>query len=310
MRNNADPDTTLLSLLPVLKVKLKSRYPQLHRRFKYLRAWVRDINSQRRNAPPALIPKALLQDFTMQGRVPVLYAYSDNSRSEPLSYNSSRIDANIELIKAGKAGHYGDVDEWLYEALHKFPIRGMQVAIMGSAEQGYGPWYESICLAFGGSPTTIDYNAIEFGDERVRFIQAPLTSEQVAPFDAAFSISSFEHDGLGRYGDPCDPDADLRAMHAMKQLLKPGGLLYLTVPVGQDKVVYNVHRIYGRLRLPLLLEGWTVVDSFGFEDKLLDRDTGYGWMPRELIQTSRGTEERLIHPGCPSFEPVWVLRND
>ena len=31
-------------------------------------------------------------------------------------------------------------------------------------------------------------------------------------FDVALSISSFDHDGLGRYGDPLEPDNDLRAM--------------------------------------------------------------------------------------------------
>jgi Caenorhabditis protein of unknown function, DUF268 len=36
-------------------------------------------------------------------------------------------------------------------------------------------------------------------------------------FDAGFSISSFEHDGLGMYGDPLDPDGDLKAMRKMKQ---------------------------------------------------------------------------------------------
>ncbi len=31
-------------------------------------------------------------------------------------------------------------------------------------------------------------------------------------FDMALSISSFDHDGLGRYGDPLDPVGDLKAM--------------------------------------------------------------------------------------------------
>lgn len=39
----------------------------------------------------------------------------------------------------------------------------------------------------------------------------------------------------------------------MKRLLKPGGLLYLGVPVGNDTLHYNAHRVYGqqvRLHLP------------------------------------------------------------
>ena len=43
-----------------------------------------------------------------------------------------------------------------------------------------------------------------------------------AAFDVVLSISSFEHDGLGRYGDPLNPDGDLAAMRSTRRLLKPG----------------------------------------------------------------------------------------
>ena len=68
-------------------------------------------------------------------------------------------------------------------------------------------------------------------------------------FDVILSISSFEHDGLGRYGDPVDPDADLRSMSKTRQMLSPEGLLFLAVPIGRDCVMWNAHRVYGRARL-------------------------------------------------------------
>lgn len=43
-------------------------------------------------------------------------------------------------------------------------------------------------------------------------------------FDAVVSISSYEHDGLGRYGDPINPDGDLIAMEKTKKMLKEDGL--------------------------------------------------------------------------------------
>ena len=36
-------------------------------------------------------------------------------------------------------------------------------------------------------------------------------------FDVVLSISSVEHDGLGRYGDALDPDADLHAMRFLQR---------------------------------------------------------------------------------------------
>ena len=53
-----------------------------------------------------------------------------------------------------------------------------------------------------------------------------------------------EHIGLGRYGDPLDPDGDLKAMGELKRVLAPGGLLLFVVPVGQPRVCFNAHRIY------------------------------------------------------------------
>ncbi len=45
-----------------------------------------------------------------------------------------------------------------------------------------------------------------------------------AAFDLVLSISSFEHDGLGRYGDPLNPDGDMTAMRNTRRLLKQGAV--------------------------------------------------------------------------------------
>ena len=54
-----------------------------------------------------------------------------------------------------------------------------------------------------------------------------------------------EHVGLGRYGDALDPDGDLKAMAELKRVLAPGGSLLFVVPVGEPRVQFNAHRIYG-----------------------------------------------------------------
>ena len=60
-------------------------------------------------------------------------------------------------------------------------------------------------------------------------------------------VDSFDHDGLGRYGDPVCPDADLLSMQAVLKLLSPNkGTLVLSVPVSTDLVVWNLHRVYGK----------------------------------------------------------------
>jgi len=74
-------------------------------------------------------------------------------------------------------------------------------------------------------------------------------------FDFIVSFSSIEHSGLGRYGDPLDAWGDVKEVQKIRCLLKPGGILYLGLPVGVDKLGINCHRIYGKWRLPFIFQG-------------------------------------------------------
>jgi hypothetical protein len=57
-------------------------------------------------------------------------------------------------------------------------------------------------------------------------------------------MHTVEHIGLGRYGDPLDPDGDLKAIKELIRVLAIGGNLLFVVPVGKSRVIYNAHRIY------------------------------------------------------------------
>lgn len=79
-------------------------------------------------------------------------------------------------------------------------------------------------------------------------------------FDLVISCSTLEHVGLaGRYGvTENSPNGDIEAMARLKELMKPSGVMLLTIPVGQDAVFAPMSRVYGAQRLPGLLEGYTV----------------------------------------------------
>jgi hypothetical protein len=53
-----------------------------------------------------------------------------------------------------------------------------------------------------------------------------------------------EHVGLGRYGDPLDPDGDLKAIAELKRVLAVNGSLLFVVPIGRPRIMFNAHRIY------------------------------------------------------------------
>jgi SAM-dependent methyltransferase len=62
------------------------------------------------------------------------------------------------------------------------------------------------------------------------------------------SISSLcvvEHIGLGRYGDPLDPRGSLKAGRELARVLRPGGNLYVSLPIGpESRTLFNAHRIF------------------------------------------------------------------
>jgi hypothetical protein len=78
------------------------------------------------------------------------------------------------------------------------------------------------------------------------------------PFDAAVVLSAVEHFGLEHYGlDATDERLDLAAMRALRERVRPGGLLVLTVPFAAQASVDNFQRVYDEDGLAQLLRGWT-----------------------------------------------------
>ena len=238
--------------------------------------------------PPREIPLDLLGLFTLDGQIPVASWYLDDSApqdefqiilkdgSRASLYSKELINEYIKKIQRKETFYYGETDLWLYQALEKYPIRGKDVAIVGSTI----PWYESIIIAYGGRPTTIEYNTIVTDDKRFTPITVEEFNQNPRKFDVILSISSIEHDGLGRYGDPINPKGDLEFMARAKKLLKEDGAMILAVPFGRDCLCWNAHRIYGRLRLPLLLKGWNILDTFGFkEEELLGTLGNHSYQP-------------------------------
>jgi Caenorhabditis protein of unknown function, DUF268 len=85
-------------------------------------------------------------------------------------------------------------------------------------------------------------------------------------FEVIIACSVIEHIGLaGRYNSNEDIDGDLKAMSRVRALLEIDGHFLLTIPIGRDAVHRPWHRVYGRERLPRLLEGFTIIKSQFFE---------------------------------------------
>lgn len=113
----------------------------------------------------------------------------------------------------------------------------------------------------------------------ILFRQADLMnrSESLAEYcDSLSCLHALEHFGLGRYGDPIDPHGYAAGLGNMAKILRPGGLFYLSVPIGKERVEFNAHRIFDPRALVRLAAA----------NGLLLRELAWIGPSRALIQSS------------------------
>lgn len=72
-------------------------------------------------------------------------------------------------------------------------------------------------------------------------MQLPFASD---PVGSLSFLHVAEHIGLGRYGDPLDPNGTRKACAELARVLTPGSSLYFSLPVGRLKLCFNAHRIH------------------------------------------------------------------
>ena len=240
----------------------------------------------KKGPPPKLdeLPEGLAEQFTMHGKAQLESYMVDDTGPQAdgthYSYTRQQIEQMVKRAKKFRADLAGESkgesaraadaarralrkDAVVFDALVDCDcLEGASVAVVGSVE----PWWEAVAIAFGARKVvTVEHNKISLTHPNLE--AEAKTPEAWAADDTAIdvvlSITSIDHDGLGRYGDAIAPDADLWAMWLARS--KRPRRLVLTLPIGPDVVAWNLMRRYGRARLPLLLRGWKVVNKFGWD---------------------------------------------
>jgi Caenorhabditis protein of unknown function, DUF268 len=190
--------------------------------------------------------------------------------------------------EAGSAsGHYFHQDLLVASFIHdKNPERHVDI---GSRIDGFVAHVASFRKI-----EVIDIRTLDsIGHPNISFIKADLMDEegtQVEMTDSLSCLHAIEHFGLGRYGDPLDPGGHLKGFNNIVRMLKPGGTLYISFPIGMaNEVHFNAHRVFH----PRDIFGWPVgqgslkLQRFDFVDdrgslhrevdvKAIDLDVSYG----------------------------------
>ena len=91
----------------------------------------------------------------------------------------------------------------------------------------------------------------------------PFADRSVASLSCLHVI---EHIGLGRYGDPLDPEGTRKAAQELARVLAPGGNLFLATPVGQPRLCFNAHRIHSAEFIRDLFPHLDLIEFSGIHD--------------------------------------------
>lgn len=85
------------------------------------------------------------------------------------------------------------------------------------------------------------------GHSQIRFVQSDLMrldQSLIGICDSLSCLHALEHFGLGRYGDPIDPNGHLKGFYNLSKMLQSGGTLYVSFPIGKPGVHFNAHRVF------------------------------------------------------------------
>ena len=86
------------------------------------------------------------------------------------------------------------------------------------------------------------------GHQNISFLQADLMDQNnIRPniTDSISCLHAIEHFGLGRYGDPLDPNGHIKGFNNILRMLQPNGTLFISFPIGKINAVhFNAHRVF------------------------------------------------------------------
>ena len=115
----------------------------------------------------------------------------------------------------------------------------------------------------------LDIRPLSTTASNIVFRQCDLTSmpaEYEQYCDSLSCLHALEHFGLGRYSDRVDAEGHVKGLSSLHKLLGTGGILYLSVPIGRQRIEFNAHRVFAVATVLSMLKECFDVFEFSYVD--------------------------------------------
>ena len=197
--------------------------------------------------------------------------------------------------EAGNArGHYFHQD--LYVAQKIFKNKPLKHIDIGSRIDGFVAHVASF-----REIEIFDIRELDSNIENVIFRKVDLMvlSEDLIDYtDSISCLHALEHFGLGRYSDPLDYYGYLKGLSNINKILKTGGRFYFSVPIGEQRIEFNAHRVFSVSYLIKILSEDYKIESFS-----LINDKG-DFIKNLLLEPALAENSFGCKFGCGIFELV------
>ncbi len=194
----------------------------------------------------------------------ISYSLNNNTKQFKISFTSLYPILSDRTMQAGSTkGHYFLQD--LYYAQLLYNEKPNKHYDVGSRVDGF----VSNVASFR-EINFIDIRPLDVDIKNINFIQGSITELpfQDNSLESVSSLHVIEHIGLGRYGDPLNPNGYLDAAKELSRVLAKGGKLYLSTPCGKEQLYFDAHRVFDPKTIvnafsELTLKSYSLIDDNG-----------------------------------------------
>lgn len=159
--------------------------------------------------------------------------------------------------------HYFWQDLWAARKVHESKVP--QHYDIGSRLDGFIAHILPFCEV-----VMLDIRPLRVPIKNLSFIQVDCMDMSNIPAETLLSFSSLhavEYFGLGRYGDPINPLGFKKAIMEIQRVVKSGGGIYFSVPVGVERLEFNAHRIFNPETLIKLFDQCDLIEFSIVDDE-------------------------------------------